>query len=224
MNRRQFVAGAAGAAAWPLVARAQQSTMPVIGFLGSASAAPFAHFVAAFRRGLAETGFVEDRNVAVEYRWAEGQYERVPALAAELVRRRVTVIVAAGHNSVLAAKGATATIPIVFIVGRDPVKIGLVASLARPGGNATGVNILTGELLERRVGLLLDVIPKASSIAVLVNPNFAPAAANAREAEVAARAVGKEVTVLAAGTEREIDLAFVTMAQGRFRALLVAAD
>jgi putative ABC transport system substrate-binding protein len=197
----------------------------MVGFLSSASAVPFAHLVAAFRRGLEEAGFVEGRNVVVEYRWAEGQYERVPALAAELVRSGAAVIVTSGgDNSVLSAKAATSTIPIVFNLGSDPVKIGLVASLARPGGNATGVNIVTAELMETRVGLLLDLIPTASSIAVLANPNFGPAAVNAREADATARAHGKQVTILNAGTEEEINSAFVSIVQAGFGALLVAAD
>jgi putative ABC transport system substrate-binding protein len=160
--------------------------MPVVGFLGTASASPFAHLVAGLRRGLQETGFVEGRNVAIEYRWAEGQYDRVPALAADLVRRQVAVIVTVGgETSAAAAMAATATIPIVFNTGTDPVKLGLVASLARPGGNATGVNIFTTELVEKRLGLLRDLVPAATTVAVLSNPNFAPAVANVRDAEAA---------------------------------------
>jgi putative tryptophan/tyrosine transport system substrate-binding protein len=224
MRRREFITGLAGAAAaWPLAARAQQ--MPVVGFLSIASAASFAHLVAGFRRGLLEAGFVEGRNVVVEYRWAEGSYDRLPALAADLVLRQVAVIVTSGgDNPSFAAKAATATIPIVFNIGSDPVKIGLVASLARPGGNATGVNIFTAELSEKRFGLLNDTIPAASSIAVLVNPNFPPAIANAREAEAVARGMGKDVVIFNAGRESEIDAAFARMAQLRPDALLVAAD
>jgi putative ABC transport system substrate-binding protein len=224
MRRREFITLLGGAAAaWPLAARAQQ--MPVVGFLSIASAASFAHLVAGFRRGLLEAGFVEGRNVVVEYRWAEGSYDRLPALAADLVLRQVAVIVTSGgDNPSFAAKAATATIPIVFNIGSDPVKIGLVASLARPGGNATGVNIFTAELSEKRFGLLNDTIPAASSIAVLVNPNFPPAIANARAAEAVARGMGKDVVIFNAGRESEIDAAFARMAQLRPDALLVAAD
>src|SRR5512133_3280181 len=189
MRRRDFITRVGGAVAWPLAAGAQQPTMPVVGFLGTASAGPFAHLVAGFRRGLQETGFVEGRNAAIEYRWAEGQYGRVPALAADLVRRQVAIIVTVGgETSAAAAKAATATIPIVFNVGADPVKLGLVNSLARPGGNATGVNIFTTELVEKRLGLLRDLVPVAPTIAVLLNPNFPAAADNVRAAEATARA------------------------------------
>jgi ABC-type uncharacterized transport system substrate-binding protein len=226
INRRELITLLFGAAAtaWPLAAHAQQP-MPVIGFLGTASGEFHAPFVAAFRQGLKDTGFVEGQNVAVEYRWAQGQYDRVTALADELVRRKVAVIVTVGGEpSVFAAKAATTTIPIVFNVGRDPMALGLVASLSRPGGNITGVNIFTTELAEKRLGLLHDLVPAASLIAMLVNPNFPPAQANAREAQDAARAVGKRVIVLEAGTEGEIDLAFAAMARVSAGALLVSAD
>jgi putative ABC transport system substrate-binding protein len=225
LKRREFITLLGGAAAaWPLAARTQQPTMPVVGFLSIASAAPFAHLVAGFRRGLQEMGFVEGRNVAVEYRWAEGRYDRLPELAADLVRRQVAVIVTSGgDNSSLAAKAATTTIPIVFNGGSDPVKVGLVASLARPGGNATGVNIFTSELTEKRFGLLNDAIPTAS-FAVLANPNFPPAMANAQDTEAAGRRMGKEVAIFTAGSESEIDSAFARMSQSRPGALLVAAD
>jgi putative tryptophan/tyrosine transport system substrate-binding protein len=226
MNRRDFITLlGGGAVAWPLVARAQQSAMPVVGFLGTASAGPFANFVASFRRGLQETGFVEGRNVAIEYRWAEGQYDRVPALAADLVRRQVAVIVTVGgETSAAATMAATATIPIVFNVGADPVKLGLVTSLARPGGNATGVNIFTTELVEKRLGLLRDLVPAATTVAVLSNPNFAPAVANVREAEAAARAIGKVVVIFNASSVAEIETAFANIVQARSGALLVGAD
>jgi putative ABC transport system substrate-binding protein len=226
MRRREFIMLLGGAsAAWPLAARAQQAALPVIGFLSIASAAPFAHLVAGLRRGLQETGFIEDRTVAFEYRWAGGQYDRLPELASDLVRRQVNVIVTSGgDNPALAAKAATATIPIVFNIGSDPVKVGLVASLARPGGNATGVNIFAIELVQKRLGLLLDLIPTASSIAVLINPNFAPAGANAREAEAVGRAARKEMVIFHAGSESEIDAAFARIAQARSGALLVGAD
>jgi putative ABC transport system substrate-binding protein len=193
VKRREFITLLGGVAAWPLVAHAQQPAMPVVGFLGTASAYPFAHLLAGLRRGLQETGFIEGRNVAVQYRWAEGQYDRVPALAADLVRRQVAVIVTVGgETSARAAIAATTTIPIVFNTGADPVKLGLVTSLARPGGNATGVNIFTTELVEKRLGLLRDLVPAAMTVAVLSNPNFAAAVANVRESESAARAIGKE--------------------------------
>jgi putative ABC transport system substrate-binding protein len=226
VKRRDFITLIGGAAAgWPLAARAQQPAMPVVGFLGTASPGPSAHFVAGFRRGLQETGFVEGRNVAIEYRWAEGQYDRVPALAADLVRRQVAVIVTVGgETSATAAKAATATIPIVFNIGSDPVKLGLVASLARPGGNATGVNLVTTELVEKRLGLLHDLVPVASTIAMLLNPGFAPAVVNAREAEAAARAIGKEVVIFDASSDAEIETAFANIVQARSGALLVGAD
>jgi ABC-type uncharacterized transport system substrate-binding protein len=225
-TRREFITLLGGAAAvWPLPARAQQPAIPVIGFLSTTSAVPFAHLVSGFRRGLQEIGYVEGRNVAIEFRWAEGQYDRVPELAADLVRRQIAVIVTTGgETSAVAAKAATTTIPIVFNTGTDPVRLGLVASLARPGGNATGVNIFTTELAEKRLGLLHDLVPAASSIAVLVNPHFAPAVANAREAEAAARAGGKGVVIFNAATESEIETAFARMMQERASALLVGSD
>jgi putative tryptophan/tyrosine transport system substrate-binding protein len=226
MKRREFITLLGGAAvAWPLVARAQQPAMPVVGFLGTASAGPFAHLLAGFRRGLQETGFVEGRNVAIEYRWAEGQYDRVPALAADLVRRQVAVIVTVGgETSAAAAKAATAAIPIVFNPGTDPVRLGLVASLARPGGNATGVNIFTTELAEKRLGLLRDLVPGVTTVAVLLNPNFATAVANVRESEGAARAIGKEVVIFNASSDAEIETAFANIVQAQSGALLVGAD
>jgi putative tryptophan/tyrosine transport system substrate-binding protein len=225
IRRREFITLLGGAAVWPLGARAQQPAMQVIGFLSTTSAVPFAHLISGFRRGLQEIGYVEGRNVAIEFRWAEGQYDRVPALAADLVRRQVAAIVTTGgETSAVAAKAATTTIPIVFNTGTDPVRLGLVASLARPGGNATGVNIFTTELAEKRLGLLHDLVPAASSIVVLVNPHFAPAVANAREAEAAARAGGKGVVIFNAATESEIETAFGRMMQERSSALLVGSD
>jgi putative tryptophan/tyrosine transport system substrate-binding protein len=226
MKRREFITLLGGAAvAWPLAAQAQQPAMLVVGFLSTTSAVPFAHLVSGFRRGLQEIGYVEGRNVAIEFRWAEGQYDRVPALVADLVRLQIAVIVTTGgETSAVAAKAATTTIPIVFNTGTDPVRLGLVASLARPGGNATGVNIFTTELAEKRLGLLHDLVPAASSIAVLVNPHFAPAVANAREAEAAARAVGKGVVIFNAASESDIETAFAQMMQGRSGALVVGSD
>ena len=225
MRRRAFITLLGGAAGWPIVALAQQRPPPVIGFLSTASAEPFAHLVAGFRRGLQETGFVEDRNVAVEYRWAEGQYDRLPELAQDLVRRQVAVIVTSGGETPsMAAKAATSTIPIVFNVGSDPVAMGLVASLARPGGNATGVNIFTAELAEKRFGLLHDAMPTAAAFAVLANPNFPPAMNNAREVEAAGRRMGKDVVIFKASSETEIEAAFARIAQSGTGALMVAAD
>jgi putative tryptophan/tyrosine transport system substrate-binding protein len=226
MRRRAFISLLGGAAAaWPLAARAQQPTMPVIGFLSSASAGAFAHLVSGFRRGLQGMGFVEGHNVAVEYAWAEGRYDRLPELAENLVRREVSVIVTSGgDNPSLAAMAATSTIPVVFVVGSDPVRIGLVASLARPGGNATGVNIFTAELAEKRFGLVNDAIPTATTFAVLTNPNFPPAMSNAKQSEDAGRRVGKEVVVFHASNESDIDSAFARMAAARPGALLVSAD
>jgi putative tryptophan/tyrosine transport system substrate-binding protein len=226
MRRRDVIILLGGAAAaWPIAARAQQPMLPVIGFLGTASPALGTHLDDSFRRGLAETGFVHGRDVVIEYRWAEGRYDRVPALAADLVSRQVAVIVTVGgETSAAAARAATATIPIVFNTGTDPVRLGLVNSLARPGGNATGVNIFTTELAEKRLGLLHDVIPAASTIAVLVNPNFAPGVVNARESEAAARAIGKQVVIFNASSEAEIDTTFAKIVGARPGALLVGAD
>jgi putative tryptophan/tyrosine transport system substrate-binding protein len=225
LKRREFITLVGSAAmSWPLAARAQQP-LPVVGFLSPASAGPSAHLVAGFRRGLQEASFVEGRNAVIEYRWAEGQYDQVPALAADLVRRQVAVIVTVGgETSAAAAKAATATIPIVFNTGSDPVKLGLVASLARPGGNATGVNIFTTELVEKRLGLLRDLVPASTSVAVLLNPNFTPAVVNARESEAAARTIGKKVTIFNASSDAEIETAFVKIVQARSGALLVGAD
>lgn len=224
MRRREFLGALSCTAAWPFALEAQQAT-PTIGFLNSASLQPFAHLVAGFHRGLREAGYVEGQNVSVEYRWAEGQYDRVPALAVDLAQRKVALIAASGgENPALAAKAATTTIPVVFIIGGDPVKVGLVANLARPGGNATGVNIFTAELVEKRLGLLHELVPTASSIAVLVNPNFAPADDNSRQAETAARTLGKSIIVLKATSDDEIKAAFSAMVRARPGALLVAAD
>jgi ABC-type uncharacterized transport system substrate-binding protein len=226
MRRREFITLLGGAAvAWPLAARAQQPVMPVVGFLHVASADRFPHVVAAFRQGLRDIGFVEGQNLAIEFRWADGQYERLPSLAADLVGRQVAAIVTGGGPpSAFAAKSATATIPIVFNVGTDPVILGLVASLSRPGGNATGVNIFTTELEAKRLGLLHELIPPASVIAHLVNPTYPPTEANVREVEGAAHLIGRQILLLKAVSESDIDAAFATMLQMRVEAILVGAD
>jgi putative ABC transport system substrate-binding protein len=226
MRRRQFLGALGGAlAAWPRAARAQQPAVPVIGFLHGASAQPFAHVVAGLRQGLKEAGFTEDRNIAIEFRWAEGQYERLPTMAADLAGRRVALIVTGGGEpTVLAAKTATASIPIVFNMGSDPVKAGVVASLSRPGGNVTGVNILTEELTAKRLGLLHELVPANIVMAHLVNPNYPPAEFFVREVDAAARARGRQILLLKASNETEIDAAFETIEQMRARSLIVAAD
>jgi putative ABC transport system substrate-binding protein len=225
MRRRDFIALAgSAAAAWPLAARAQQP-MPVIGFLGSASAAPNADSVAAFRQGLGEGGYVEGRNVVIEYRWAENLYDRLPALAAELVRRPVAVIVASGGPvAAQAAKAATSTIPIVFTASSDPIKLGLVASLSRPGGNMTGSAMLTAELDAKRLELLRELVPTARVIGALVNPGRTDAEAQSRDAQEAGRALGLQVIILSASSERNIDTAFASLAGQGIGALLVGAD
>jgi putative ABC transport system substrate-binding protein len=224
VRRRQFITllGRA-AAAWPLAARAQQQTMPVIGVVNAGSAD--ADRVRAFRKGLGETGYVEGQNVTVETHWLEGQFDRLPALMADLVRRRVAVIATPGTTvGSIAAQAATATIPIVFGVGDDPVKLGLVASLARPGGNATGINFFSHEVVAKRLGLLHDLVPRAVRIAVLVNPANATSESTLREVQEAAPTIGLQTQVLNATTIREIDAAFATLARERPEALFVAPD
>jgi putative tryptophan/tyrosine transport system substrate-binding protein len=226
-TRRAFITVLGGAAAWPLAARAQQPAMPVIGFLSGQSSGPAAHLVAAFRQGLAERGFVEGQNVAIEFRWAENQYDRLPALAADLVRHQVAVIAATaggGTLAALAAKAATTTIPIVFTSGADPVAIGLVASLNRPGGNVTGIAWLALKLEAKRLGLLHELVPQAMPVGVLLNPNFQPAEGQLSDLREAARTIDLPLYVLRASTDREIDGAFESVAQRRIPALLVASD
>jgi putative ABC transport system substrate-binding protein len=226
VKRRDFITLLGGATvAWPLAARAQQPSMPVIGFLSAASLEAYTDRVRAFRQGLRDAGYVEGDNVAIEYRWAEGQYDRLPALAAELVRRQVAVIVAAPTVSALVAKSATATIPIVFTAGDDPVKLGLVSSLARPGGNLTGVNFFGAEVVSKRLELLRELIPGVGRLAVLVNPSNATISeTTVRDVEAAARGMGVQVQVFNAGTSREIDAAFANLVRERSDAVFVGGD
>ena len=227
MRRRDFVTLLGGAAAaWLLAARAREKVMPVIGFLSGVSPGPSAPYAAAFQRGLGETGYVEGQNLAIEYRWAEGRFDRLPALAADLVARKVDLIVASGggNPSARAAKSATSTIPIVFASGGDPVAIGLVASLARPGRNLTGVSILTDELMPKRLELLSELAPQAKVIALLVNPNYAGTEAIIRNVQEAARAKGLQLPILNAGNEGEIDAAFAPLARLQAGGLVVGSD
>jgi putative tryptophan/tyrosine transport system substrate-binding protein len=226
MRRREFISLLGGAVAWPLGVRAQQPTMPVIGFLSIGWLETRREFVAAFQQGLAQMGYVDGRNVAIEYRWAEGQNDRLPALVANLVHRQVAVIAILGNTpSALAAKAATQTIPIVFLVGSDPVKIGLVASLARPGANITGVTVLQSDVAAKRLELLRELVPSAKSIALLVNPSnpvFTEVETNEMQAE--ARVLGVKLLILNASNQNEIDAAFATLVQQRAGALLVGSD
>jgi putative ABC transport system substrate-binding protein len=213
-----------GAVMWSRAARAQQPAMPVIGFLNGASPDGYAPYAAAFRQGLKEAGYVEGQNAAIEYQWAEGHYDRLPTLVADLVRRKVTVLAATSSPAALAAKAATSTVPIVFTIGDDPVKLGLVASLNRPGGNVTGVTNLLVELGSKQLGLLREVAPGTTAIAVLTNPNFPGTERQLRDVEAAAHVLGVQLIVLRASTEREMETAFVTMARQGGVALLVAVD
>ncbi len=223
MRRREVIAILGGTAvSWPLPARAQQKAMPVIGYLSSGNAASGPNV--AFYRGLSETGYVEGQNLAIEYRWADGRYDRLPALAADLVARKVEVIATLGMPSALAAKSATSTIPIVFNVGTDPVADGLVASLARPGGNLTGVTIMSSELMPKRLELLSEVVPRLGVIALLVNPNNASAEPQSRGLQEAARTKGVQLHILKAGTESEIDAAFASVVQLHTHGLVVGTD
>jgi putative tryptophan/tyrosine transport system substrate-binding protein len=225
MRRRELMLLLGGAMMAARAVRAQQKAMPVIGWLSSASPGPFAPFVAAFRQGLSETGYVEGQNVAIEYRWAEGRYDRLPALAADLVGRKVDVIATSGGTSpALAAKGATSTIPIVFETGADPVEKGLVASFARPGGNLTGFSILTAELMPKRFELISEMVPQAKMIALLANPNNLAAERMMRDVQEAARAKGVQLHVLKTGAEDEFEAAFAALVQSHAGALLVGND
>jgi putative tryptophan/tyrosine transport system substrate-binding protein len=225
IGRRDLLATLGGAAAWPVAARAQQPGMPVVGFLNSGSAAEWAHLVAAFKEGLNELGYFEGRNVTVDYRWAQGQNDRVPALAADLVARQVAVIVTmGGMTPALAAKAATATIPIVFIAGADPIDSGLVTSISRPTSNVTGVNIFADVLTPKRQELLHELVPTASIVAMLVNPTAAQTQSELRDVQQAANRLGQQLRVLDASTDRELDAAFATLIDQRIGGLLVQAD
>ena len=224
MKRREFIALLGGtAAAWPLATRAQQAAMPVIGFLSSRSPHEAAYVVAAFHRGLKEGGYSEDQNVGIEYRWAEGQYDRLPELAVDLVRRQVTMLVATDRPSALAAKAATATIPIVFASGLDPVQVGLVATFNRPGGNATGVSVFTSELGPKRLGLLREVLPKPGTVAFVIDPNNDSTPFQIQEMQAAAQAVGQPLLVIDISTEEQVDKAFAAMAERNVAAILYGA-
>ena len=225
MRRREFLAFLGGAAAtWPLAARAQRSTMPVIGFVNVASAKGYAPQLSAFLKGLSETGYVDGRNIAIEYRWAEGRTDRLPAMVADLVHRQVAVIAATSTPAALAAKAATTTIPIVFEMAADPVRLGLVASLSRPGGNVTGVTNAHVAIAPKRLQLLHELVPTASVIALLVNPTNPTAETNTKGLQAAARALGLELHVLNAGTERDFDGVFARLIQLRAGGLVIGPD
>ncbi len=225
MKRREFITLLGGAAAWPVVARAQQPTMPVVGFIRDGSAEANARNAAAFRKGLNETGYVEGQNVKVEYHWLEGQYDHLPALLGDLVRRQVAVIATPGTSLALAAKAATTTIPIVFGVGEDPVKLNLVASLARPGGNATGINFFANEVVAKRLRLLHELVPKVARVAVFINPgNPSVAATTIRDVQEAAPTIGLKTQIFNTATIGEINAAFATFERERPDALFVAGD
>jgi ABC-type uncharacterized transport system substrate-binding protein len=225
MKRREFITLLGNAAAtWPMAAWAQQAEMPVVGFLHSASPGPFTRLLAAFRDGLKDNGYVEGSNVRIEFRWAEGQYDRLPALAADLIDRHVSVIAAFGPVASFVAKAATSTVPVVFTFNDDPVKSGLVASLNRPGGNVTGINVLTGELEGKRLGFLTEMVPHVTLIAVLVNPTNSQTELSAKEIQKAAAAIGRQVIMINAHNERDIDAAFAMIMEKRAGALLVGND
>jgi putative ABC transport system substrate-binding protein len=224
MRRREFTAALGGAAAWPLPARAQQLATPVIGYLGAGSPAPTASVLATFRQVLAEAGYVEGRNVAIEYRFAEGKYDRLPELAAELVRRQVAVIVAVPSPAALAAKAATTAIPIVFLTAEDPVKLSLVANLARPGGNVTGASLLFAELGPKQLGLLRELVPTAARIGLLVNPANMNAADVTKDVTAAGAALGLQIEVVQASNILEIDAAFASLVRKRADALVAGTD
>jgi putative ABC transport system substrate-binding protein len=224
MRRREFISLLGGAAAWPLAAGAQQPSIPVVAILHAASLETEVRGLAEFRKGLSEIGYVEGQNVMIVYRSAEGQADRLPALAADMVQRRVAVIVTVANNAAVAAKATTTTIPIVFTVGGDPIKMGLVDSLNRPGGNITGVSFLSSDIIAKMLEALHELMPKAARIAALVNPTNQNAAADTKEAEAAARTLGLELQVLNASNGREIDDAFALLVERRAAALLIEGD
>jgi putative tryptophan/tyrosine transport system substrate-binding protein len=227
IGRREFITllGGGAAAAWPLAAQAQQAALPVVGFLSGRSPGEAASALGAFREGLGEIGYFEGNNVTIEYRWAEGRYDRLPALAAELVGRQVAVIAATGGEaSGLAAKAATATIPIVFTMGGDPVELGLVFSLNKPGGNVTGVTFIVGDIATKRLGLLRQLLPNATTITMLINPNYPATSAEVRDVQAGARSLGLQINLLNASTSREIDAALATFVSKRPDALFVGGD
>lgn len=225
MQRREFIAGIVGSAAWVGGGRAQRSSMPVIGFMSTRSPEESEYLVDAFRQGLKEGGFVEGQNIGIEFRWARGQYDRMPALAAELVSRGVTVLDAiAGEPAPLAAMRATSTIPIVFMIGGDPVEAGLVKSFSRPGGNVTGVTLLTTQMESKRLGLLHELVPGVSLIGVLINPNFTTAARQLQDLKEAALTNGHQLVIANASQDEQLDAAFVSLIQERIGALFVGAD
>jgi putative tryptophan/tyrosine transport system substrate-binding protein len=225
LGRRAFITLLGGSAAWPLAARGQQAVMPVVGFLRSTSANASTDLVVALRRGLAEAGYTEGQNIAIEYRWAENPEVRLPELADDLVRRQCALIIAAGDAAAQAAKAATMTIPIVFATGEDPVKVGLVSRLNRPGSNITGISFYNSADLEsKQLALLREVVPKAAVIGLLVNPTMAAAQSQESDAQVAARALGLQLFVVNAGSERDFDTAFATLARERVEALLIAGN
>jgi putative ABC transport system substrate-binding protein len=225
MKRRAFITLLGGAAvAWPLAAQAQQATVPVIGFLSARSPGESASLETAFRKGLSDAGYVEGRNVHIAFRWAEGQYDRLQSLTTDLISRQVAVIAALSTPAALAAKAATTTIPIVFNSGTDPVKLGLVASLNRPGGNVTGVTFFTAPLEPKRLGLLRELIPQADLVAVLLNPKYPDADVQLKDVQEATREIGQRTLMLTATTDAEIDSAFAALAQQRVGALMVGAD
>jgi putative tryptophan/tyrosine transport system substrate-binding protein len=224
MKRREFITLLGGVVSWPIAARTQQPTVPVIGYLSALSEAQVAHQLIAFRRGLNEVGFMEGNNVAVEYRWANGKYDQLPAMAADLVRRPVTLIVAQAPPAALAARAATATIPTVFVVGFDPVAAGLVASFNRPGGNATGMTLITAPLGQKRLELLRELAPKAAVIAMLVNPFSPDAVPEIRDVQATAQAIGLQLRMYNASTPNELNSALAAVAEQRPDALLVGSD